>query len=222
MARQEQNNVDYFPFLCKEGKAMFYIEHKYGNDGYATWIRLLRQLAVTNYHYLNLSEYSELMFLSSKCKISEQKLKEIITDLVNIGEFHKELWEQNSIIFSEKFIENIKDAYARRKNKCINMYTLCKHLSALGVQSEYINRINVPKNDNNVDKNTHSKVEYSKVDNSKKDNSNNVFFDEFLKLNYTVENGERIYGNLHQRGQGGLSEKAIKKHCENNGIEYAK
>ena len=43
MARPERNNVDYFPFLCKEGKAMFYIEQKYGNDGYATWIKLLRQ-----------------------------------------------------------------------------------------------------------------------------------------------------------------------------------
>ena len=56
MARQEQNNVEYFSFLCKEGKAMFYIEHKYGNDGYATWIRILRKLGVTYYHYLKLSE----------------------------------------------------------------------------------------------------------------------------------------------------------------------
>ncbi len=222
MARQEQNNVEYFPFLCKEGKAMFYIEHKYGNDGYATWIRILRQLAVTNYHYLNLSEYSELMYLSSKCKISDQKLKEIISDLVSIGEFSKELWEQNNIVFSEKFIENIKDAYARRKNKCINMYTLCKHLNTLGVQSEYISRINVAKNDDNVSINTHSKVEYSKVNNSKVENSNTVFFDEFLKLNYTIDNGEKIYGNLHQRLLGGLSEKAIKEHCINNGIDYEK
>lgn len=53
MARPERNNVDYFPFICKEGKAMYYIEQKYNNDGYATWVKLLRQLAVTNYHFLN-------------------------------------------------------------------------------------------------------------------------------------------------------------------------
>ena len=33
MARPERNNVDYFPFLCKEGKAMYYIEKKYKNKG---------------------------------------------------------------------------------------------------------------------------------------------------------------------------------------------
>lgn len=33
MARPQRNNVDYFPFFCKEGKSMFYIEQKYGNDG---------------------------------------------------------------------------------------------------------------------------------------------------------------------------------------------
>ncbi len=49
-----------------------------------------------------------------------------------------------------------------------------------------------------------------------------VFFDEHFKLEYTEVNGEKIYGNLHQRGQGGLSEKAIKEHCINNGIDYEK
>lgn len=216
MARQQQNTVDYFPFLCKEGEAMFYIENRYGNDGYATWIKILRQLAVTNYHYLNLSEFKSRAFLSSKCKISEEKLIEIITDLCNIGEFNRELWEQNKIVFSEKFIENIKDAYTRRKNECINMYTLCKHLNTLGVQSAYINSINVLKNDYNVSKNTHSIVEYSKVEYSKVNNSKKIekFFDEDLQLPYIIIDDKKIYGNDTDISYGGMSEFAIKKHLE--------
>lgn len=215
MARKEQNNVEYFPFLCKEGISMYFIENKYGNDGYATWIKILRELAVTNYHYLNLSDKKRFMYLSSKCKIDDNKLTEIIEDLCSLGEFNIDLWNQNKIIFSEKFIDNIKDAYKRRNNKCIDLLGLCKHLVSINVISVYINSIN-----DNI--NTHSIVEYSKVNNSKVENSNTVFFDEFLKLNYTIDNGEKIYGNLHQRLLGGLSEKAIKEHCINNGIDYEK
>lgn len=186
MARQQQNTVDYFPFLCKEGEAMFYIENKYGNDGYATWIKILRQLAVTNYHYLNLSEYKTIMFLSSKCKVNEKLLLEIITDLCNIGEFNKPLWEQNKIIFSEKFIENIKDAYSRRKNECINLHTLCIHLNSSGVQSAYILSQNVYTKPQSVDINTHSIVEYSIVKDRKvkdnKENDINISFDVFWNL----------------------------------------
>lgn len=167
MARKEQNNVDYFPFLCKEGKAMFFIENKYGNDGYATWIKILRQLAVTNYHYLNLSEYSELMYLSAKCRISEELLINIINDLCTLGEFDRDLWMHNRIIYSQKFVDNIEDAYSRRKNKIINMHTLCEHLNASGVQTAYNNSINVSKTEQTANINTQSKVKNSKVKNSK-------------------------------------------------------
>lgn len=215
MARQQQNTVDYFPFLCKEGEAMFYIENKYGNDGYATWIKILRQLAVTNYHYLNLSEYKSRMFLSSKCKINENLLIEIITDLCNIGEFNKELWEQNKIVFSEKFIENIKDAYSRRKNECVNMFTLCIHLYSSGVQSEYINSINAHANPKKSNINTHSIVEYSIVkDSIVNDSKVEKFFDENLQLPYIVKDGKNIYGNDDQIHFGGMSQFAINKHLE--------
>lgn len=133
MARPNRNDVDYFPFICKEGKGMYYIENKYGNDGFATWVKILRQLATTNYHYLNLSNESDLMFLASKCKVTEQKLEEIINDLCKLGEFNKELWDGNKILFSEKFIENIQDAYKKRNNKCVDLDSLRALLISLGV-----------------------------------------------------------------------------------------
>lgn len=51
---------------------------------------------------------------------------------------------------------------------------------------------------------------------------NNVFFDEKFMLEFTEEKDGRRYGNEHQRGQGGLSDKAIEKHCLENGIVYEK
>jgi hypothetical protein len=162
MARPERNNVDYFPFLCKEGKAMFYIEKTYGNDGYAAWVRILRQLAVTNFHYINLSDKVELMYLSSRCNISSETLIKIINDLCDLDEFDKDLWVQNSIIYSHKFIKNIQDAYKKRNNKCLSYDGLLLLLSGLGIRKPSKSITKAPVN-------PHTIVEYSIVEYSKED-----------------------------------------------------
>lgn len=132
MARPERNDVDYFPFLCKEGKAMFIIESQYGNDGYASWIKILRLFAVTNYHYLNLQSETEILFVASKCKVDKDKLLKIINTLVEIGEFDADLWSQH-ILWGEKFTLSVKDAYIKRANKLMNKEELIQFLMGLGV-----------------------------------------------------------------------------------------
>lgn len=134
MARPERNNVDYFPFYCEEGNKMFYIEETYGNDGFATFIKLLRELAKTNYHYLDLSKPTTVMFLSAKCKVSKEILLSIVNDLVEIGKFDSMLWKENKIIWCQSFIESISDAYFKRKNTCITYEGLLILLLGLGVR----------------------------------------------------------------------------------------
>jgi hypothetical protein len=134
MARPERNNVDYFPFLCDDGKKMFYIEETYGNDGFATFLKILRELAKTDYHYLDLSKNTTLMFLSAKCKVTKDILTNIITDLVELGKFDQELWEQNRIIWCQDFIDSIQDAYKKRNNDCITREGLLHLLDSLGIR----------------------------------------------------------------------------------------
>lgn len=159
MARPERNNVDYFPFYCKEGKAMYYIEQTYGNDGYSTWVKILRQLSVTNYHYLNLSDKVEFMYLSSRCKVTPELLNNIISDLCDLGEFNAELWKDFKIVFSEKLVNSVKDAYLKRNNKCISLEGLFHLLDSLGVRK-------LGKCKNNTTVNPQSRVEYTKEDKS--------------------------------------------------------
>ncbi len=134
MARPERNNVDYFPFICEDGNKMFYIEETYGNDGFATFVKLLRELAKTNYHYLDLSKPSTLMFLSAKCKVSKEILQSIISDLVDLGKFDKVLWSENKIVWCQDFVDSIEDAYIKRKSKCITYPDLLLLLISLGVR----------------------------------------------------------------------------------------
>jgi len=162
MARPQRNTVDYFPFYCEDGEKMFYLEETYGNDGFATFIKLLRELAKTDYHFLNLSKPSTKMFLSAKCKISKEILESIINDLVELGKFDKTLWKENSIVWCQDFIDSIQDAYLRRNNNCITYEGLLQHLISLGIRKQVKCK---PK----VDVNTQTKLKDSKEDEIKED-----------------------------------------------------
>ena len=132
MARKSRNDIDYFPHSVNHGKKMFYIRSKYKNDGYAVWFMLLEHLGRANYHFLDLLDKVELMYLSSEFSVTEELLIEIINSLVEFGEFDKELWEKESILFNEKFIDNISDAYRKRGNEIINKKSLLRLLEAKG------------------------------------------------------------------------------------------
>lgn len=131
MARPEKNTVDYFPFICAEGKKMYYLEETYGNDGFATFVKLLRELANTEYHYIDLSQKTTKMFLAARCKIDTKTLDSIIRDLVELGKFDAQLWSEFNVIWCQDFIDSIQDAYKKRSNECINKKGLRRHLLSL-------------------------------------------------------------------------------------------
>lgn len=168
MARPEKTTVEYFPFYCDEGKKMFYIEENYGNDGFATFIKILRELAKSDLHYLNLSKTTTIMFLSAKCKVSKNKLESIIQDLVDLEKFDKLLWEENKIIWCQDFVDSIQDAYIKRKNKCITYQGLLAHLLDLGIRKP--SKCTLSGDGNTQRKEKERKVKESKGNKSKLDN----------------------------------------------------
>lgn len=156
MGRYEKKTVEYFPHMISSGKKMFFIENKYGNDGYATWFKILEKLSETENHFLNLNQDEEIIYLASKCRVSEERLLAIINDLSRVGAFNKNLWELK-IIWCQKFIDEIQEAYIRRNNKCINFDDLCQHLIDLCIAKKgFMSK--------NNDINTQSRVEKSRVD----------------------------------------------------------
>jgi hypothetical protein len=130
MARPQRNNVDYFPFICKEGTTTKYIENTYGNDGFATWIKILRALAITEYHYLDLSSLKNFKTLCSTCKISEDMMNNILNDLAEFKEIDPELWKER-VVWSDQFIDSIEDAYKKRSNKIVKKEELLTLLPGL-------------------------------------------------------------------------------------------
>lgn len=182
MARPERNNVDYFPFLCEEGNKMFYLEETYGNDGFATFVKLLRELAKTDYHYLNLSKPSTLMYLSAKCKVSKEVLESIINDLVDLGKFDAMLWKESKVIWCDDFVESIQDAYKKRNNNCITLEGLLTLLDSLGIRK--LNKL-----PSKAPVNPQSKVKDIKVEDIKE-----KYEARKLKFSSTLEPYLEIYG----------------------------
>ncbi len=159
MARPERNNVDYFPHECRHGKKMFVIESKYGNDGYAVWFKILECLGDATYHYLDLRDATQSMYLASIMRVSEEKFMQILTDLATLGAIDSILFKDHKIVWSAKLVESVQDAYSRRNNKCITFEGLREHLGINVVQKPSKSKPTVGKKPQSIE-------EYSKEEKS--------------------------------------------------------
>jgi len=208
MARPERNNVDYFPFICEEGKKMYYIEETYGNDGFATFVKILRELAKAEYHYLDLSKPTTVMFLSAKCKVSKETLISIINDLVDLDKFNLMLWSENKIIWCQDFVDSIQDAYFKRKNNCITFDGLLLLLQGLGVRKPIKLPLNNPVNAQSI-------VEDIIVKNTITSTSALIKFEDAVKICLFDENWkedvERVYKIDRNKIQHALTD--FTNHC---------
>ncbi|QEL01561.1 DUF4373 domain-containing protein [Olivibacter sp. LS-1] len=170
MATQKRNTVDYFPHLIGTGKKMNFIENRHGNNGYATWFKILENLAITNNHFLDLNDELEVSYLATKCKVQESQLLAIIEDLVKIRVFDEKLWKVR-VIWCQTFVDNIQDAYKRRASNCMTYEELCKHLANNGYDIACNMHTSCIHNDNNEPlnsyKNPYIKEEYIKEDKSR-------------------------------------------------------
>lgn len=116
MARHKKQTVDYFPHSCKHGKTMFIIEQKYGNDGYAFWLKLLEFLGDTAGHYIDLNDEVTQEFLQAKTRLSWDFCEEILDLLAKLDAIDAELWEYK-VVWSQNFVDGISDVYKNRRTK---------------------------------------------------------------------------------------------------------
>jgi len=114
MARPKKLSIDYFPHDTKHGKTMFIIESKYGNAGYAFWFKILELLGASEGHYYQCKSTEDIEFLTAKTRLSWVECQKILETLANMGAIDADLWKKRQIIWSDNFIERIKDVYRKR------------------------------------------------------------------------------------------------------------
>src|SRR3990167_5644831 len=114
MARPPKNRVDYFPHHIAQGRTIFILEEKFGNDGYAFWFKLLEQLGCSDDHIIDTGNSVDLMFLASKTRMSEERAIEILDCLARLEAIDPELWKIR-VIWCQKFVDGIADVYRKRQ-----------------------------------------------------------------------------------------------------------
>ena len=125
MARPKKETIDYFPHIIKEGKTIFILESKFGNDGYAFWFKLLEQLGKHKGLVYDCNNPSDWMFLLAKTLVTEDIANSILNTLADLGAIDLELWE-NRIVWSQNFVDGISDVFKRRECEVPQKPSLCK------------------------------------------------------------------------------------------------
>jgi HD superfamily phosphohydrolase len=115
MARPNKSGVDYFPHdtTASNGKTIFTLESKFGNDGYAFWFKLLEVLGSQDCFYLDCNNVSEWIYLTAKTRVDETTATEILNTLANIDAIDKDLWSEK-IIWCQKFVNRLSDVFKKR------------------------------------------------------------------------------------------------------------
>jgi len=163
VARPTKRTIDYFPHFVGGGKTLTILESRFGNDGYAFWFKLLEILGGTDGHVYAYINPVDVEFLLAKTRVSRDTADAILNLLAELGAIDPDLWAEG-IIWSDNFVQNISEVYARRK------VSVPQKPRVSGVSAD-INSAEEGFCSENSDRNPQSKVKYTKVNN--KDISSN-------------------------------------------------
>jgi len=117
MSRPQKSTINYFPHSTHHGKTMFVIESRYGNDGYAFWFKILELLGNAEGMFYDCNNVSDWEFLLAKTRVNEETANNILNTLADLDAIDKELWFNGRIIWCQNLVDNVKDAFKRRKTK---------------------------------------------------------------------------------------------------------
>lgn len=115
MSRPQKSTINYFPHNIHHGKTIYILENRYGNDGYAFWFKLLEILGNTEGMYYDCNNVGDWEFLLAKTRVTEDIACSILNTLAELDAIDKELWTKNKIIWCQNLVDNVKDAFRRRK-----------------------------------------------------------------------------------------------------------
>lgn len=115
MARPQKRTVNYFPhYVTGSRKTLYILESKFGIQGYYFWFRLLELLAMTEGHAYHYTDACDIEYLLSYTKTDSGTADNILGTLANLEAIDKELWNEARIIWSQNFVDGVKDAYKKR------------------------------------------------------------------------------------------------------------
>jgi len=116
MARPAKKNCDYFPHFTEHNRDLFFLERKFGIEGYY-FFYILREFLCTcdNIYYQIVSE-NDADYLYKSFAIDKSKVIEMLDTCADNGIIDYQLWYEANIIWQEELSNILQDAWKGRKS----------------------------------------------------------------------------------------------------------
>ena len=162
--------IDSFLLDCRTNDNISEIEAEYGVKGFAVVVRIWQKIYAEKGYYCEWIERSPLLFLSNwfggNSGVTVSLIKDIVSRCLNNGIFNAKMYEDYSILTSERIQQQYFDVVKRREGILVKKeYLLVSVAKIKGIA--YESDVSVCRNQKNVCRNDTSKVKESKGKESK-------------------------------------------------------
>ena len=93
---------------------MFILETRYGDKGFTFWFKTLELLGSTSGHAYYFNKEDNCEYIQAYTRTNKEQAIEILDLLSSLDAIDKDLWINKHIIWSDNFIDGIRDAYRNR------------------------------------------------------------------------------------------------------------
>lgn len=166
MGRPIKAGLDYFELDCHMEEKVRLIQAEYGLKGFAVVVKLYQKIYGGNGYYCEWNEDVLLLFMSENGLSSDSKnlISAIVAACIRRNIFSEELFHKFGILTSLGIQKRYMNATSRREKVEVKKeYLLLSDVK--NNQNVVINSINVDRNQENVCRNTQSRVEKSREEN---------------------------------------------------------
>jgi len=113
--RPLKSGLDYFQHdtTMSHDEKVEALESEYGNDGYATYCKLLEKIYCSDGQYC-LNDPVKLLSAAKSCNVNKDRFLEIVDSCVNFGLFDLNIWQSERRLTSERIRRQIDIVHAER------------------------------------------------------------------------------------------------------------
>jgi len=179
MARPSKRNCDYFPLFVDQSRDLYYLETRYGIEGYYFYYRLREFLCKSDELTYRIEFEADWDYLYKYIAIDKEKVDEMLNASADNGIIDQELWYRTKIIWQDNLASNLTDAWRNRKDGTPNkpVVEVEEKLKAREGVSGTINPVSNVINTQRKGENTTMKGKNTKLDKLKDTRPNTKFIE---------------------------------------------
>jgi Domain of unknown function (DUF4373) len=123
MARPLKTGLDYFPLDCDLCEKVYALDAKFGNDGFAAWVKLLQAIYKTDDGCFRFSDVFRRTTAAKRANLSEEQWNNIVEYMLEVGLFDREAFDSEGVLTSngiKKRIDGVSGERAAARKRALS------------------------------------------------------------------------------------------------------